>query len=116
MGVIYDPVSLLHPALLRGPRGFAAAREQVTRMLKLCGAQIRVLHAKDFSLAPAREGAGWADETGLRLVCHGAGETGSFDFAPLAAWARAHCPGVPCVVENSTPATAAGCLAYLRGL
>lgn len=116
VGVIYDAVSLLHPALLKGPRGAAAARDQVARMLELCGDRIRVLHAKDYALAPAREGAGWADETGLRLVCHGAGETGSFDFAPLAAWARANRPGIPCVVENSTPDTAAACLAYLQGL
>ena len=58
--------------------------------------------------------AGWCDGTGSRLVCHGVGETGRYDFEPVVAWAAAACPGIPCVVENSVPATAAGCLTTLE--
>ena len=58
--------------------------------------------------------AGWCDGTGSRLVCHGVGETGRYDFEPVVAWAAAACPGIPCVVENSVPATAADCLATLE--
>lgn len=116
LGIIYDPVSLVHPALVRGTAGDAAVRQQVSDMLAWCGDRVMVLHAKDFELAPATPDGTWADETGERIVCHGAGEIGAFDMAPLAAWARRVHPGIPCVVENSTPATAAACRAYLKRL
>ena len=41
-----------------------------------------------------------------------AGSTGGIE--PVVAWAAAACPGIPCVVENSVPATAADCLATLE--
>lgn len=41
LGVIYDPVSLLHPSVVD------EAQEITARMLYLCGSKIRVLHAKD---------------------------------------------------------------------
>ena len=110
LGVIYDPVSLLHPAIV------GEAAEQVSRMLYLCGSKIRVLHAKDYEVVHNEDEAGWCDGTGMRLVCHGVGETGRFDFEPVVAWAAAACPGIPCVVENSTPATQRGCLELLEGM
>ena len=110
LGVIYDPVSLLHPAIA------GEAAEQVSRMLYLCGSKIRVLHAKDYEVVYNEDEAGWCDGTGMRLVCHGVGETGNFDFEPVVAWAAAACPGIPCVVENSTPATQRGCLELLEGM
>ena len=39
---------------------------------------------------------------------------GRYDFEPVVAWAAAACPGIPCVVENSVPATVAGCLTTLE--
>ncbi len=44
LGVIYDPVSLLHPSVV------GEAQEITARMLYLCGSKIRVLHAKDFEV------------------------------------------------------------------
>lgn len=108
LGVIYDPVSLLHPSVVN------EAQEITARMLYLCGSKIRVLHAKDFEVVDNEDEAGWCDGTGSRLVCHGVGETGRYDFEPVVAWAAAACPGIPCVVENSVPATVAGCLATLE--
>ncbi len=110
LGVIYDPVSLLHPTVA------ADAPAVVARMLDLCGDRIRVLHAKDYELVGNEDSDGWCDGSGSRLVCHGAGETGAFDFSQLAAWARANRPGIDCVIENSTPATNASCRDYLLGL
>lgn len=129
LAVLYDPVSLLHPSLLgvhegmsedeaqaaaRSPEAAAAAQAQVARMIELCGSEICVLHAKDYSIAPAGDVAGWADGTGYRLVCHGCGETGAFDFGPLAAWAAQSKPGIQTLVENSTPAAAEACRRYLE--
>lgn len=129
LAVLYDPVSLLHPSLLgvhegmseeeaqaaaRSPEAAAAAQAQAARMIELCGSEICVLHAKDYSIAPAGNVAGWADGTGYRLVCHGCGETGAFDFCPLAAWAAQSKPGIQTLVENSTPATAEACRRYLE--
>ncbi len=108
LGVIYDPVSLLHPSVV------GEAQEITARMLYLCGSKIRVLHAKDFEVVDNEDEAGWCDGTGSRLVCHGVGETGRYDFEPVVAWAAAACSGIPCVVENSVPATAASCLATLE--
>lgn len=110
LGVILDPVSLLHPTIACDSA--AATR----RMLTLCGGAIRVLHAKDFEVVNNEDAAGWCDGSGSRLVCHGAGETGAFDFALLAKWARDVRPGVDCVIENSTPATNAACRDYLLSL
>ena len=108
LGVIYDPVSLLHPSVV------GQAQELVSQMLYLCGSKIRVLHAKDYEVVDNEDAAGWCDGTGSRLVCHGVGETGNFDFSPVASWAAAAAPGIPCVVENSTPATQAACLRRLE--
>ncbi len=108
LGVIYDPVSLLHPSVV------CEAQEITSDMLYLCGSKIRVLHAKDFEVVDNEDEAGWCDGTGSRLVCHGVGETGRYDFEPVVAWAAAACPGIPCVVENSVPATVAGCLTTLE--
>ena len=108
LGVIYDPVSLLHPSVV------GKAQEITARMLYLCGSKIRVLHAKDFEVVDNEDEAGWCDGTGSRLVCHGVGETGRYDFEPVVAWAAAARPGIPCVVENSVPATVAGCLTTLE--
>lgn len=108
LGVIYDPVSLLHPSVV------GEAQEITSDMLYLCGSKVRVLHAKDYEVVNNEDEAGWCDGTGSRLVCHGVGETGRYDFEPVVAWAAAACPGIPCVVENSVPATAAGCLTTLE--
>ena len=108
LGVIYDPVSLLHPSVVD------EAQEITARMLYLCGSKIRVLHAKDFEVVDNEDEAGWCDGTGSRLMCHGVGETGRYDFEPVVALAAAACPGIPCVVENSVPATGADCLATLE--
>ena len=110
LGVIYDPVSLLHPSVVD------RAQELVSQMLYLCGSKIRVLHAKDYEVVHNEDEAGWCDGTGSRLVCHGVGETGRFDFAPVVSWAAAACPGIPCVVENRTPATQPACLSLLESL
>ena len=118
LGVLWDPVSMLLASVVAPD----AARGEVARMIELCGDDVCVLHAKDFSIVPD-EGPlengglrGWVDGSGQRLVCHGAGETGAFDFSQVVAWATEAKPHIQCVVENSTPETAEGCLAYLRGL
>ncbi len=110
LGVIYDPVSLLHPKVAD------ASAELTHRMLELCGERIRVLHAKDYEVVDNEDADGWCDGSGSRLVCHGAGETGAYDFGQLAAWAREACPGIDCVIENSTPDTNVACRDYLLGL
>ncbi len=110
LGVIYDPVSLLHPTVA------TQSADVVARMLELNGDAIRVLHSKDYEVVDNEDSDGWCDGSGSRLVCHGAGETGAFDFAPLADWARATRPGIDCVIENSTPATNVACRDYLLGL
>lgn len=118
LGVLWDPVSLLH-AQVAAPE--TAVRE-IDRMITLNGDNICVLHAKDFELV-TDEGTqdngsarGWSDGSGMRFVCHGAGETGQFDFTPVATWAREHKPYIDCLIENSTPQTARACLSYLKGL
>lgn len=108
LGVIYDPVSLLHPLVVD------QAASITERMLTLCGERIHVLHAKDFEVVDNEDAAGWCDGSGARLVCHGAGETGSFDFSAIARWAISTRPGIPAIVENGTPETLAGCRAYLQ--
>ncbi len=110
LGVIYDPVSLLHPTVA------TQSADVVARMLELNGDAIRVLHAKDYEVVDNEDSDGWCDGSGSRLVCHGAGETGAFDFAPLANWAREARLGIDCVIENSTPATNVACRDYLLGL
>ncbi|WP_321973836.1 sugar phosphate isomerase/epimerase family protein [Paratractidigestivibacter sp.] len=110
LGVIYDGVSLLHPTVA------AKSTDVVARMLELNGDAIRVLHAKDYEVVDNEDSDGWCDGSGSRLVCHGAGETGAFDFAQIADWARKNHPGIDCVIENSTPATNASCRDYLLGL
>lgn len=118
LAVLWDPVSLLH-ASVAAPE---AASAEVARMIELCGDEVCMLHAKDLSLVSdeGTEADGglrcWSDGTGRRMVCHGAGETGAFDFARVVAWAEASKPHIQCIVENSTPETAEGCLAYLRAL
>ena len=62
LGVIYDPVSLLHPSVVD------EAQEITACMLYLCGSKIRVLHAKDFEVVDNEDEAGWCDGTGSRLV------------------------------------------------
>ena len=97
LGVIYDAVSLLHPTVV------ANAPQVVDRMLSLNGDAIRVIHAKDFEVVHNEDSDGWCDGSGSRLVCHGPATTGNFDMGQVAAWAAATCPGIPCVMENSTP-------------
>ncbi len=97
LGVIYDPVSLLHPTVA------ANAPQVVDRMLALNGDAIRVIHAKDFEIVDNEDSAGWCDGSGSRLVCHGPATCGNFDMAQVAAWAAGACPGISCVMENSTP-------------
>ncbi len=99
LGVIFDAVSLLHPSVAD------EAQDIASRMLELNGEAIRVLHAKDFSIADNEDAPEWCDGTGRRLVCHGPATTGSFDMAPIAAWAARVRPGIHCVMENSTPET-----------
>ena len=107
LGVIYDPVSLLHPLVLR-------EQEDLTRsMLELCGSKVRVIHAKDYEVVENEDAAGWCDGSGRRLVMHGVAETGRYDFSPVVAWAEVAHPGIPVVVENSTPATQRPCLGAL---
>ncbi len=107
LGVIYDAVSLLHPSVVD------EAQDVVSRMLELNGEAIRVFHAKDFSIADNEDAPEWCDGTGRRLVCHGPATTGNFDMAPIAAWAARACPGIHCVMENSTPETMAASRAAL---
>jgi sugar phosphate isomerase/epimerase len=111
LGVIYDPVALLHAAIL------PQAQDEVGRMLDLCGREIQVLHAKDCEVVPADapDMAGAVDDAG-RLVCHGAGTTGCFDLAPIVAWADRTKPHLQAVVENSTPETAVASREYLERL
>ncbi len=97
LGVIYDPVSLLHPTVA------ANAPQVVARMFELNGDAIRVIHAKDFEIVDNEDSDGWCDGSGSRLVCHGPVTCGNFDMGQVAAWAAATCPGIPCVMENSTP-------------
>lgn len=101
LGVIYDAVSLLHPRVAAP----AAARDEVARMLELCGERIEVLHAKDFEVVANENAAGWCDGSGSRLVCHGVGTTGAFDYRPVLAWAARTRPGIPAIVENGNAQT-----------
>lgn len=96
LGVIYDPVSLLHPSIAD------KAQEEVDRMLGLCGNRIVAVHAKDYEIVDNEDSLGWCDGTGRRLVYHGAGETGAFDFAPLMRWLRQMRPETPVIIENFT--------------
>lgn len=108
LGVIFDAVSFLHPRVIDEAPAITA------RMLHLCGERIHVIHAKDFEIVDNEESPLWTDGSGRRLVCHGAGVTGAFDMEPIARWAAGERLGIDCVVENSTPETAARCLSYLR--
>lgn len=101
LGVIYDAVSLLHPRVAAP----AAAQAEVARMLELCGERIEVLHAKDFEVVANEDAAGWCDGSGSRLVCHGVGATGVFDYRPVLAWAARTRPGIPAIVENGNERT-----------
>lgn len=85
-------------------------------MLELNGDRIIVLHAKDYQVIDAGDKLGWADGSGKRLVCFGAGECGNFDFASIAAWAKDNVPTIPCIIENSRPDTAEQDKAYLQSL
>ena len=93
LGVIYDPVSLLHPSVVD------SAQEITSRMLYLCGSKIRVLHAKDFEVVGNEDEAGWCDGTGSRLVCHGVAGTTLSPWWPgppllapaFRAWSRTVC-------------------------
>lgn len=108
--IIYDAVSLLHPTVV------SKASEVVQKMLELNGDRIIVLHAKDYQVIDAGDKLGWADGSGKRLVCFGAGECGNFDFASIAAWAKDNVPTIPCIIENSRPDTAEQDKAYLQSL
>ncbi|MBM6754928.1 sugar phosphate isomerase/epimerase [Collinsella tanakaei] len=108
LGVIYDPVSLLHPKVVE------QAQPLTARMLRMCGERIHVIHAKDYTVELGEDGFSWTDGSGSHLVCHGAGTTGAYDMAQLARWASGSRLGIDCVVENSTPDTAAQSLAYLQ--
>ncbi len=110
LGVIYDAVSLLHPTVA------ANAPQVVARMLELNGEAIRVIHAKDFEIVDNEDSDGWCDGSGSRLVCHGPATTGNFDMAQVAAWAAKTCPGIFCVMENSTPADMAASRAALLAM
>lgn len=101
LGVIYDAVSLLHPRVAAP----TAAQAEVARMLKLCGERIEVLHAKDFEVVDNEDAAGWCDGSGSRLVCHGVGATGAFDYRPVLTWAARTRPGIPAIVENGNEQT-----------
>ncbi|WP_165443678.1 sugar phosphate isomerase/epimerase [Olsenella sp. Marseille-P4559] len=108
--VILDPVSLLHPAAL--PK----QGETLSQVLELLGERIAVLHAKDYEVVYNEDSAGWCDGSGSRLVCHGVGTTGAFDFAPVIRWDKESGRACPVIVENGTPDTFPTSLAYLRGL
>lgn len=107
LGVIFDPVSLLHPRVV----GQASAL--TARMLHECGERIRVLHAKDYEVVDNESAAEWCDGSGSRLVCRGAGETGAFDFSQLAVWTQQGRFDIDCIVENGTPETLDACRDYL---
>lgn len=109
LGVIYDGVSLLHPSVV------GREADEVARMLQLCGDRIEVLHAKDFEVVDNEDQEGWCDGTGRRLVCHGVGVTGAFDYSPILDWAARERPGIPAVVENGCAETFATCLRALAG-
>lgn len=108
VGIILDPVSLLHPTCL------ASQDALIEEALDLLGDRILALHAKDYEVIDNEDAAGWCDGSGRRLVCHGAGTTGAFDFGPVARWAQGQDGIMPCIVENGTPETFAKSLAYLR--
>lgn len=110
VGIILDPVSLLHPTCL------ASQDALIQKALDLLGDRILALHAKDYEVVDNEDAAGWCDGSGSRLVCHGAGTTGSFDFAPVIRWAKGREDVMPCLVENGTPETFARSLSYLIGL
>ena len=110
LGVIFDPVSLLHPEVIGNED------QIVARAFKLFGNRIAVLHAKDFEIVPNENSSGWCDGSGSRLVCHAAGTTGNFDFAPVMQWAKSYGHVMPCVIENSTPQTVECSRDYLLGL
>lgn len=110
LGVIYDPVSLLHPSIAGG------AIAEAAKMLRLCSERICILHAKDYEVVANEDAPEWCDGTGSRLVCHGAGATGSYNFMPIAHWATVTKPGIDCVIENGTPETLEGCRTYLQSL
>lgn len=109
LGVIYDGVSLLHPSIIE------QSADETARMLRLCGDRVEVLHAKDFEVVDNEDQEGWCDGTGRRLVCHGVGATGAFDYSPILDWAARVRPGIPAVVENGCAETFATSLRVLTG-
>lgn len=110
VGIILDPVSLLHPKVL------PEAQTLTERALRLLGNRIEVLHAKDYSVVDDEEKDGWCDGSGSRLVCHGAGASGSYDMGTCMRWTLSQKRPIPVIVENGTPETFATSLQVLEAM
>lgn len=94
--VILDPVNLLCAT------NHSRQSEIVAESLALLGEQIDIVHAKDFQITATGE----FQETP-------AGR-GALDYAPLLRWVKHRRPGLPVLLENTSPDTIADTIAFLR--
>lgn len=93
--VILDPVNLLCAD------NHHRQDEIVAEACTLLGDHIAIVHAKDFAMV------------GGQFQERPAGE-GELHYAPLLRWVKAHAPGIHLLLENTSPATIGGTVAFLR--
>ncbi len=97
LGIIFDPVNLI-------PQGGLGESQAAFfgRAFDAFGSRIVAVHAKDFRLKGGRKS---------EAVAAG---SGNFDFATLFGLLQAKKPGIDVLLENTSPATAAAALAFVR--
>ena len=103
LGIIFDPVNLIPQAGLGESQ---AAFFQ--RAFDAFGSRIVAVHAKDFRFEKGGKSG---------TVAAGLGEaegSGVFDFAALFRLLQAKKPGIDVLLENTSPATAAAALAFVK--
>jgi sugar phosphate isomerase/epimerase len=93
--VILDPVNLLAAS------NHHAQDDIVGEALALLGDAITIIHAKDFAM---HEGVFEERPAGA----------GVLRYRPLLRWLKQHKPGLPVLLENTTPDRVAGAIRYLR--
>jgi len=97
--VIYDPVNLI-PAM-----GLAESQERFfTRAFDAFGTRIAAIHAKDFRM-----------EGGKKNGALPAG-TGEMDYPALLRLIGERKPGIDILLEDTSPASGAGAMEFLRGI
>jgi len=97
LGIIFDPVNLIPQAGLRESQG-----EFFERAFAAFGSRIVAVHIKDFLTINRKKS---------EIAAPGAGE---FDFPAFFRLLQVRKPGVDVLMENTSPATAPGALAFVR--